>query len=108
MQPPTHAMSLIAPTSLAGITTEEIQKCLDENKQLILAILDNRNLGKLAECAQYQSQLQKNLLYLAAIADSQSPTSTVHPQGNPFGQQAPVFSSSSSLPFNPQQTHHQP
>jgi ethanolamine ammonia-lyase large subunit len=26
---------------------------LDENKQLILAILENQNLGKLAECAQY-------------------------------------------------------
>jgi hypothetical protein len=25
---------------------------LDENKQLILAILENQNLGKLAECAQ--------------------------------------------------------
>lgn len=25
---------------------------LDENKQLILAILDNQNLGKLSECAQ--------------------------------------------------------
>jgi hypothetical protein len=36
----------------AGITTEQIQKYLDENKQLILAILENQNLGKLAECAQ--------------------------------------------------------
>ncbi|XP_004306626.1 PREDICTED: GRF1-interacting factor 3-like isoform X1 [Fragaria vesca subsp. vesca] len=53
------------------ITTEQIQKCLDENKKLILAILDNQNLGKLAECAQYQTQLQKNLMYLAAIADAQ-------------------------------------
>jgi len=26
---------------------------LDENKQLILAILDNQNLGKLNECASY-------------------------------------------------------
>ncbi|KAF7826237.1 GRF1-interacting factor 3-like [Senna tora] len=35
-----------------NITTEQIQKYLDENKKLILAILDNQNLGKLAECAQ--------------------------------------------------------
>lgn len=28
---------------------------LDENKKLILAILDNQNLGKLAECAQWVS-----------------------------------------------------
>ncbi|KAB2052469.1 hypothetical protein ERO13_A12G115700v2 [Gossypium hirsutum] len=54
-----------------NITTEQIQKYLDENKKLILAILDNQNLGKLAECAQYQAQLQKNLMYLAAIADAQ-------------------------------------
>ncbi|MCE3216200.1 GRF-interacting factor 2 [Datura stramonium] len=44
---------------------------LDENKTLILAILDHQNLGKLAECAQYQARLQKNLMYLAAIADAQ-------------------------------------
>uniref|UniRef100_A0A453I0X3 SS18 N-terminal domain-containing protein n=1 Tax=Aegilops tauschii subsp. strangulata TaxID=200361 RepID=A0A453I0X3_AEGTS len=49
------------------------KRYLDENKQLILAILENQNLGKLAECAQYQAQLQKNLLYLAAIADAQPP-----------------------------------
>ena len=30
-------------------------KALDENKQLILAILQNQNLGNLAECAQYVS-----------------------------------------------------
>ncbi|GJN34906.1 hypothetical protein PR202_gb23614 [Eleusine coracana subsp. coracana] len=69
MQPQASAM---APAS--GITTEQIQKYLDENKQLILAILENQNLGKLAECAQYQAQLQKNLLYLAAIADAQPQT----------------------------------
>jgi len=55
---------------------------LDENKQLILAILENQNLGKLAECAQYQAQLQKNLLYLAAIADAQ-PQPPQNPAGRP-------------------------
>nr|CAB3490336.1 unnamed protein product [Digitaria exilis] len=68
--PPAPAAAAAAPPA-AGITTEQIQKYLDENKQLILAILENQNLGKLAECAQYQAQLQKNLLYLAAIADAQ-------------------------------------
>eukprot|EP00898_Chlorokybus_atmophyticus_P004896 jgi/Chlat1/5407/Chrsp35S00400 len=34
------------------VTTEVIQKYLDENQQLIIAILDNQNLGKLSECAQ--------------------------------------------------------
>ncbi|KAE9605767.1 hypothetical protein Lal_00025491 [Lupinus albus] len=66
-----------------NITTEQIQKYLDENKKLILAILDNQNLGKLAECAQYQAQLQKNLMYLAAIADAQPQTPTMPPQMTP-------------------------
>eukprot|EP00850_Spirogloea_muscicola_P003304 SM000013S26473 [mRNA] locus=s13:489333:490568:- [translate_table: standard] len=60
---------------------------LDENKQLILAILDNQNLGKLNECAQYQARLQQNLMYLAAIADAQpqAPTpqqASGHSQGH--------------------------
>ncbi|KAI3778210.1 hypothetical protein L2E82_07325 [Cichorium intybus] len=57
-----------------AITTEQIQKCLDDNKNLIMAILENQNLGKFQECAQYQAILQKNLMYLAAIADAQPPT----------------------------------
>jgi len=68
----------------SNITTELIQKYLDENKQLILAILDNQNLGKLNECATYQAKLQQNLMYLAAIADAQ-------PQGGQSSQmQAPA------------------
>ncbi|CAE6143362.1 unnamed protein product [Arabidopsis arenosa] len=64
-----------------NITTEQIQKYLDENKKLIMAILENQNLGKLAECAQYQALLQKNLMYLAAIADAQPqpPPATLTP-----------------------------
>ncbi|KAH9625917.1 hypothetical protein KSS87_023437 [Heliosperma pusillum] len=67
----------------ANITTEQIQKYLDENKKLILAIMDNQNLGKLAECAQYQAQLQKNLMYLAAIADAQPQVATMPAQMAP-------------------------
>ncbi|CAN0922871.1 GRF1-interacting factor 3 [Linum grandiflorum] len=66
-----------------NITTEQIQKFLDENKKLILAILDNQNLGKLAECAEYQAQLQKNLMYLAAIADAQPQGPAMPPQMAP-------------------------
>ncbi|KAL3615731.1 GRF1-interacting factor [Castilleja foliolosa] len=66
-----------------NITTEQIQKYLDENKKLILAILDNQNLGKLAECAQYQAQLQKNLMYLAAIADAQPQSPAMPTQMTP-------------------------
>ncbi|XP_059667302.1 GRF1-interacting factor 2-like [Cornus florida] len=74
--------TLITPSSFSpnNITTEQIQKYLDENKNLILAILEYQKLGKLAECAQYQAQLQKNLMYLAAIADAQPQAPTVPSQ----------------------------
>ncbi|KAF0894928.1 hypothetical protein E2562_004928 [Oryza meyeriana var. granulata] len=49
MAMPAGAAAAAVPPA-AGITTEQIQKYLDENKQLILAILENQNLGKLAEC----------------------------------------------------------
>lgn len=76
-----HQMQPMIPTfATANITTEHIQKYLDENKQLILAILDNQNLGKLNECAQYQAKLQQNLMYLAAIADSQPQPPAAHSQ----------------------------
>ncbi|KAK4341036.1 hypothetical protein RND71_039537 [Anisodus tanguticus] len=68
---------------LNAITTDQIQKFLDENKNLILAILENQNLGKLSECAQYQALLQKNLMYLAAIADAQPPQSAATSQMAP-------------------------
>ncbi|CAK9865050.1 unnamed protein product [Sphagnum jensenii] len=78
-------MQQMAAYASSNITTELIQKYLDENKQLILAILDNQNLGKLNDCAMYQAKLQQNLMYLAAIADAQ-------PQGahNPPQAAAPV------------------
>ncbi|KAK8656136.1 hypothetical protein V6N13_108695 [Hibiscus sabdariffa] len=59
------------PPQLMSITTEQIQKYLDENKELIMAIMENQNQGKLAESASYQAQLQQNLMYLAKIADAQ-------------------------------------
>lgn len=73
--PNTAAAATTAPAAAAQpekvITTELIQKYLDENQQLILAILENQNVGKLHDCAQYQAKLQQNLMYLAAIADAQ-------------------------------------
>ncbi|XP_024370896.1 uncharacterized protein [Physcomitrium patens] len=72
-------MQQMAPYAGTSITTELIQKYLDENKQLILAILDNQNLGKLNECATYQAKLQQNLMYLAAIADAQPQVPAAQP-----------------------------
>ncbi|XP_042375213.1 GRF-interacting factor 1-like [Zingiber officinale] len=59
------------------VTTDIIQQYLDENKQLILAILDNQSAGKADECAENQAKLQRNLMYLAAIADSQQQAPTI-------------------------------
>ncbi|XP_031109774.1 GRF1-interacting factor 2-like isoform X2 [Ipomoea triloba] len=85
MQPqPTPSLNSVPQLPLNTVTTEQIQKCLDDNKNLILAILENQNLGKLAECAQYQAILQKNLMYLAAIADAQQPQGSAN-----SSQQAP-------------------
>ncbi|KAG2546121.1 GRF-interacting factor 1-like [Panicum virgatum] len=61
--------------SPTAVTTDHIQQYLDENKQLILAILENQNSGKVEECERHQAKLQHNLMYLAAIADSQPPQS---------------------------------
>ncbi|CAL0301808.1 unnamed protein product [Lupinus luteus] len=54
-----------------NVTTDHIQQYLDENKSLILKIVESQNSGKLNECAENQARLQRNLMYLAAIADSQ-------------------------------------
>ncbi|CAN6862069.1 unnamed protein product [Brassica oleracea] len=55
----------------SNVTSDHIQQYLDENKSLILKIVESQNSGKLSECAENQARLQRNLMYLAAIADSQ-------------------------------------
>lgn len=78
------------------VTTDIIQQYLDENKQLILAILENQNSGKADECAENQARLQRNLMYLAAIADSQ-------PQGATITQYSPNAAMQSSARYMQQQ-----
>lgn len=68
-----------------NVTTDHIQQYLDENKSLILKIVESQNSGKLSECAENQARLQRNLMYLAAIADSQPQPPTVHAQYPPSG-----------------------
>ncbi|PPS19261.1 hypothetical protein GOBAR_AA01324 [Gossypium barbadense] len=63
-----------------NVTTDHIQQYLDENKSLILKIVESQNSGKWSECAENQARLQRNLMYLAAIADSQPQPPAVHPQ----------------------------
>ncbi|GAB2277609.1 hypothetical protein Dimus_012317 [Dionaea muscipula] len=68
-----------------NVTTDHIQQYLDENKSLILKIVESQNSGKLSECAENQARLQRNLMYLAAIADSQPQPPTMHSQFPPSG-----------------------
>ncbi|KAJ8632704.1 hypothetical protein MRB53_026040 [Persea americana] len=63
-----------------SVTTDMIQQYLDENKQLILQILDSQSSGKLGDCAENQARLQRNLMYLATIADSQPQPSPSYAQ----------------------------
>ncbi|XP_009622706.1 GRF1-interacting factor 3 isoform X1 [Nicotiana tabacum] len=126
MQQPPPMIPVMPSFPPNNITTEQIQKYLDENKTLILAILDNQNLGKLAECAQYQAKLQKNLMYLAAIADAQPQSPAIptqmaphpamqqggffmqHPQAAAMNQQQGMFTAKMPLQFNnPQQMQDQ-
>ncbi|KAL3728022.1 hypothetical protein ACJRO7_032725 [Eucalyptus globulus] len=79
-----------------NVTTDHIQQYLDENKSLILKIVESQNSGKMSECAENQARLQRNLMYLAAIADSHPPPN-IHPQ----------FSSSGVMQPGAQYAHHQ-
>ena len=53
-----------------AFSSATIQKMLDENTQLIQALIDYQNQGELKKCAQYQQMLHRNLVYLATVADS--------------------------------------
>lgn len=68
-----------------NVTTDHIQQYLDENKSLIIKIVESQNSGKLSECAENQARLQRNLMYLAAIADSQPQPPAMHSQFPPSG-----------------------
>ncbi|GAU35187.1 hypothetical protein TSUD_319970 [Trifolium subterraneum] len=79
-----------ADPSLPMLTTEQIQKCLEENKELILAILEGQNQGKYGEIAPYQAKLQQNLTFLAKLADvgpQTGPQAQTHSQGQGMQQQ---------------------
>ncbi|KAE8720963.1 GRF1-interacting factor 1 [Hibiscus syriacus] len=70
-----------------NVTTDHIQQYLDENKSLILKIVESQNSGKLSECAdqgsrflQESSKAAAKPHVLAAIADSQPQPPTMHAQ----------------------------
>ncbi|KAK8590234.1 hypothetical protein V6N12_024613 [Hibiscus sabdariffa] len=53
---------------------------LDEEKSLILKIVESQNSGKLSECTENPTRLQRNLVYLVVIADFRPQPSTGHAQ----------------------------
>ncbi|KAL4187445.1 hypothetical protein AMTRI_Chr09g39050 [Amborella trichopoda] len=106
MQQQQHPMqAVVPPIPIASITTEHIQKVSSFICKLIM----------------YQNRLQKNLMYLAAIADAQPQSPPVHPQMPPHatmqpsgpyiqhqqtGQQ-PIFTPKVPIQFTPQQMQEQ-
>ncbi|KAJ8964801.1 hypothetical protein NQ314_004608 [Rhamnusium bicolor] len=49
---------------------KQIQRLLDENGHLIQTIQEYQSKGKSQEVMQYQTQLHRNLVFLATVADS--------------------------------------
>lgn len=52
---------------------------LEDNESLIQTINEGITLGRFEDAAKYQAQLQRNLMWLAAIADAPT-TGAVPPQ----------------------------
>lgn len=67
-----RSLGVAAANALTSVDSKKVQELLEENQQLILAIVENQNLGKLKESVQYQRKLQDNLTFLIAVADHQS------------------------------------
>ncbi|XP_028296026.1 SS18-like protein 2 isoform X1 [Gouania willdenowi] len=76
----------------AKINQETIQRLLDENDQLVRCIADYMKKGRAVECVQYQQILQRNIVYLASIADA-SPDTTPPSANQPSDSSAPSSSS---------------
>lgn len=52
---------------------ETISKMLDENTQLVTAITEHFNKGRMQETLELQKQLHRNLVYLACLAYPNKP-----------------------------------
>lgn len=55
----------------AHLSADMVQRILDENQQLILAVLENQRVHKPHECATYLEKLQRNLMMLGTLGDAQ-------------------------------------
>lgn len=56
---------------------ETITKMLDENTQLVTAISEHFNKGRMLETLELQKQLHRNLVYLACLAYPSKPMTEV-------------------------------
>ncbi|KAL9652526.1 hypothetical protein ABK040_000096 [Willaertia magna] len=68
------------PRQDSQLTTQTIQGYLDENQQLIFAILERQKAGQFDQCEALQQKLQQNLIKLATIADYQPNVSAAKQQ----------------------------
>lgn len=62
----------------AAPNPETIPKLLDENTQLVSAITEHFNKGRMNETIELQKQLHRNLVYLTCLAFPNKPSSEVH------------------------------
>jgi hypothetical protein len=57
---------------------ETISKMLDENTQLVSAISEHFNKGRMQDTLELQKQLHRNLVYLTCLAYPNKPINEVH------------------------------
>ena len=57
--------------SQALLSADMVQRVLDENQQLILAVIENQHKLQAHECSEYLSKLHRNLMMLATFGDNQ-------------------------------------
>lgn len=87
------SMTFVSGRQRSEPTQQTVQSLLDENSQLIQAIVDYQSKGKAYECTQYQQLLHRNLVYLATLADStQSMQNTIPAPGSQSSSNRPPAS----------------
>jgi len=59
-----------APVASKPLESSDVQRYLDENQALLAAIVENINKGRAEEASTLQLRLQRNLLYLASLAEA--------------------------------------
>jgi hypothetical protein len=57
--------------SQALLSADMVQRVLDENQQLILAVIENQHKLQAHECSEYLGKLHRNLMMLATFGDNQ-------------------------------------